>query len=88
MCCYRLGKKKEIKEQNYSNKILAAEDALQDNDVNGAIKHIKKRLPLMKRRRMLIWDSLIHMHIIMTTARAMRILLKISTAEQSLAFDM
>lgn len=39
-------KKKEIKEQNYSNKILAAEEALQDNDVNGAIKTYKEAIAL------------------------------------------
>ena len=39
-------KKNEIKEQNYSNKILEAEDALQDNDVNNAIKIYKDAIAL------------------------------------------
>ena len=39
-------KKNEIKEQNYSNKILEAEDALQDNDINGAIKIYKEAIAL------------------------------------------
>ena len=39
-------KKNEIKEKNYSNKILEAEDALQDNDINGAIKIYKEAIAL------------------------------------------
>ena len=39
-------KKNEIKEQNYSNKILEAENALQDNDVNNAIKIYKDAIAL------------------------------------------